>query len=165
VARACYGKITIEHTKEDVLHPFSFLVKGFLAFITPDSYVQVNNASLCWAKSKNPAEVNIPVGGVPEMLQVAWLQQLPVQVPQSQQTKQLPCFNIPSEEGWGDDRYLSLTTKERRFPWRHSRVVLTAKTYTGTLLIGAEDIPPVTRKFKLGYVESTTEPYFELLAN
>ena len=165
VAKACYGKITIEHTKDDVVSPSRFGVSdSVLAFITPDNYAQVENAPLCWMKSKYPEELNIPMGSVPAILQVACLQQVQYNEKPQSNFYPLSVFHIPSEEGWGDDRWLSVTTHGRQFAERHSRAFLRARTYNGILSVGAQDMPPIVRQFVLGYIEATKQAYFELRA-
>jgi hypothetical protein len=145
VAKGSYGRITIEHTKEDVIsypvHP---------AFITPDSYAKVDGGNLCWAFSKNPAQINIAIGAVPELLQIARLEAIPNYAPGGIRLEDEVFFKIPSEEGWGHIRVdpyrpLAFGISSR------SRVLLKARTYTGMLIVGAEDLPPIAREIVLVY--------------
>ena len=153
VAKDCYGRITLDCTPQDVLLGAMYSIP---TFVTAEEYTQIDRTSLCWSFAGNPHRMNMPVGGVPEMLDIACLQ---VWSP-DRTTNLVPTpeifFNIPSEQGWGqfEDQWNKVERK--------SRVVLRPRTYTGTLLIGGEDIQPITRTFVLGYIEGRREPYFEL---
>lgn len=139
VSRGCYGRITINHTISDVLGR----IPPIPTFITPQSYAQVDKESLCWAFAGNPPKIDIPIGGVPEMLEVARLVRA-----------EIPFFDIPSEDGWG----------QQHPDYRKSRIRLVAKTYSGELMVGAEDVEPIVRKFELGYNNDTKNIYLELRA-
>lgn len=93
---------------------------GVPTFITPDEYTQIDRTNLCWTFAGNPSRMNIPVGGVPEMLEIAWLQQWSREAPPPLTELY---FNIPSEEGWGQfiDQWHSVEKK--------SRVTLRTRTY------------------------------------
>ncbi len=163
VARGVYGRITINNTREDICQT------GVPTFIgsTRESYMQVDKAGLCWSISGNPFKINIPKGRIPETLDILKLgraSHIPsgfgnvagVDVPLH--------FEIPSEEGWGRQAEHAgggtVMTKEAK----KSRISILAKTYTGKLIIGADDVEPVERDFTLGYNSETGEAYLELRA-
>ena len=160
VAKGCYGRITIDCKREDVLDP---LLHGISAFITPQEYAPIEGANVCWAFAGNPYSKNISVGSVPEALDVVWLQEQTVgnrvllgnpspNTISIEPSRLAPnFFHIPSEAGWG-------VPNSRRM----SRVLLRPRTYTGKLLVGGEDVKPIVRAFVLGYIEHPSQVYFEL---
>jgi len=154
IARGCYGKITIEHTREDVIDGTDF---GIHTRITPTEFMQVDRSDVCWARGGNPARIAIPRGeNVPEMLEVAWLRELAFAGPfiPAHPTGSVLAFYIPSEgsEGAGG-------------AWYIGRVLLKPKTYNGELFVGTNDLEPITKKFALVYNERDRTAYLELRAS
>jgi hypothetical protein len=75
-------------------------------------------------------------------------------------------FDIPSEEGFGLLERVSVDTPHsvstKNVIHSHSRIVLTAKNYTGLLIVGADDVDPVERKFELTWNAETQQARFVL---
>ena len=144
VAKDAYGKITIEIRPEDVIDGRD-LIPPLVAFTTPKDYGEIRGSNLSWRFSKNPAKINI-ARGISEMLMVVKLERNKVGIPRQD------ILNIPSEEGFSDAESIEGIAVGDVFA--KSRVILKARTYTGTLTIGADDVAPskeTTKAFKLVY--------------
>ena len=143
VAKGSYGRITINHSREDVLDGRDLTPIPIFALITPKDYGEVKNESLSWAFSENPPTIPI-ARGQSEMLMVVSLEKNRIGIPRKD------LFNIPSEQGF------SIAENEMAGfrPVKKSRVCLQARTYEGTLTIGAEDVLPTNRAIRLVYSAS-----------
>jgi hypothetical protein len=154
VAKGCYGKITINHTEEDVIDGINY---GHCAYITPQNFTQVDRGDVCWARGGNPARIDVPVGRVPEMLEVAELKSLRLvagRSPTNEAPAEIKAFVIPSE---GQEGVVG--------GWINPRVVLRPKNYTGTIFVGADNLEPIVREFVLIYVERDSTAHLEIRAS
>lgn len=93
VAKGSYGRITINHSREDVLDGRDLTPIPIFALITPKDYGEVKNESLSWAFSENPPTIPI-ARGQSEMLMVVSLEKNRIGIPRKD------LFNIPSEQGF-----------------------------------------------------------------
>jgi hypothetical protein len=156
-ARGCYGKITIDHEKDDLVRLGGDSEK---AFVTCDAYSQVRETNVCWAHAglpSNPDRITIPVDQS-EVLEIARYEMLPVLCPVEGRPgvfargKEM-IFEVPSEQGWSGSK---LGAK--------SRVFLRAKTYTGELIVGSEDTGPLSAKIVLMYDSTKEQAYLQVEA-
>ncbi len=151
VARRCYGRVTIGHTKQDVLPPSQFS-KHAIILPTDEDYKQVEDMNVCWSVGDNPQYWDIPKGMVEtlEVAQLGWQGQPP----------QRFFFEIPSEGGYSEEPQpigrggFGVTGR-----YRKSRVLLQPKEYDVTVKVGAEDVDAIEKRFVLGYDSQSSEPH------
>ena len=157
-ATKCYGRITIEHTADDVVE-----ISAVPTFIGKNDYTQVKDMNLCWSYGGGTEERNIPKG-VYESLDVCSLEDKPVFMGHGNDYKHFVVFEIPSEQGYAETRLLTSGVTETV---RKSRVMLdaTRKNYSGELTVAGENAELVRKKFTLSYDKKANTPLIELTSS
>ena len=153
VARRCYGRVTMEHTMQDVLVPSQFS-KHALVLPVDEDYKQVEDVNICWSVGDNPQYWDIPKGVVEalEVAQLGWQGQPP----------QRFFFEIPSEDGYSEEPQpigrggFGVTGR-----YRKSRVLLQAKDYNITVKVGAEDEDATEKRFVLRFDSQSNRPFMD----
>ena len=129
------------------------------AYITKQYYRSVEGMNLVWA-SNNRKTINIPTKQS-EMLNVARLQTKIIPSVVQTRGESFLVLNIPSEDGFGKEELQHRAFGQEEPTNKKSRVyLLSNRKYSGTLEVGADDIPPITTNFEL--FEKDGLPYMQL---